>query len=261
VAGFVAERSFTVLFLLDALTSLAFFGILWRLVPETRPAGTKVHSPLAGLAVVFRDGVFLTFVGLNLTALVIFVQFQLAGPIDWAAHGVPPSRFSLLMALNGVGVVILQPLIGGWLRGRDSARLLAVSALLFGLGMGMNAFAGSVPLYLVGVAFWTVGEVIGFPAGATLVADLAPVELRGRYQGAFSMSWGVAFTIAPVVGGEVLARFGARTLWLGCLATGVLLAALHLAAGPARRRRLAALGVRAGPAPREGSGARAASSP
>jgi hypothetical protein len=28
-------------------------------------------------------------------------------------------------------------------------------------------------------------------------------------------------------------------LWLGCLATGAIAAALHLAAGPARRRRLA----------------------
>jgi hypothetical protein len=52
------------------------------------------------------------------------------------------------------------------------------------------------------------------------------------------MAWGLAFTLSPLVGGEVLHRFGGRTLWLGCLVAGALAAALHLAAGPARRRRL-----------------------
>jgi hypothetical protein len=53
------------------------------------------------------------------------------------------------------------------------------------------------------------------------------------------MSWGLAFTLSPLIGGEVLHRLGGRTLWLGCLAVGLLMAVGHLAAGPARRRRLA----------------------
>jgi hypothetical protein len=30
-------------------------------------------------------------------------------------------------------------------------------------------FASSLPLYLVGAAFWTVGEVVGFPVAGHLV--------------------------------------------------------------------------------------------
>ena len=85
---------------------------------------------------------------------------------------------------------------------------------------------------------YTVGEVLGFPVASAIVADLAPPDLRGRYQGAFSMAWGLAFTLSPLVGGEVLHRFGGRTLWLGCLVAGRWRRRLHLAAGPARRRRL-----------------------
>jgi hypothetical protein len=55
------------------------------------------------------------------------------------------------------------------------------------------------------------------------------------------MSWGVAFTAAPIVGGEVLTRFGSAVLWLGCLVVGALVALGHLAAAGPRRRRLAAL--------------------
>jgi MFS family permease len=87
---------------------------------------------------------------------------------------------------------------------------------------------------------WSAGEVVGFPHAAALVAELAPLELRGRYQGAFSMCWGTSFFLAPLVGGGLLSRGGPVVLWLTCLAAGVAVAAGHLAAGPARRRRLAA---------------------
>jgi len=146
VAGLVAERSFVALFLADAATCLLFALIVFLRVPETRPAGTHAHSPLAGLSRAFRDGPFVVFLLLHLSGLVVFLQFQLAAPLDMAAHGLGPSSFSALMALNGLGVVVLQPLVGPSLRRHDGARLLALSALLFGLGFGNQypAFVGHV---------------------------------------------------------------------------------------------------------------------
>jgi MFS family permease len=61
LGGFLAERSFTALFLADAATTLVFAVLVLRRVPETRPPGTHAHSPLAGLARVFRDGPFVVF--------------------------------------------------------------------------------------------------------------------------------------------------------------------------------------------------------
>jgi MFS family permease len=239
VAGFVAERSMLALFLADATTSLSFAGLVWKRVPETRPAHHAPAPLVEGLLRVFRDGPFVTFLGLHLAVLLVFTQFQLAVPLDYADHGVGPVAFSMIMALNGVGVVILQPLLSPRLPAFDGAKVLALSTLLIGLGYGCNVFAGSLPAYLVGAVLYTTGEVLGFPVASAIVADLAPPELRGRYQGAFAMSWGLAFTLSPLVGGEVLHRFGGQALWLGCLAVALLVAAGHLLAGPARRRRLA----------------------
>ncbi len=239
VAGFVAERSMLALFLADAATSLAFALIVLARVPETRPTHHAVAPALHGMLRVFRDRPFMVFLGLHLAVLLVFTQFQLAAPLDYAAHGVGPRSFSLIMALNGVGVVVLQPLLSPRLHRHDGARVLALSSLLIGLGFGLNAFAGSIPAYLAGAALYTVGEVLGFPVASAIVADLAPPELRGRYQGAFHMAWGLAFTLSPLLGGEVLHRHGGRVLWVGCLLAGAVAAALHLAAGPARRRRLA----------------------
>jgi MFS family permease len=248
VAGLVAERSMTALFLADAVTSFAFAFIVWRRVPETRPTHHAPAPVLGGLVRVFRDGPFVAFLAIHLVVLVVFTQFQLAAPLDYAAHGVGPAAFSGLMALNGLGVVVLQPLLSPRLTRHDGARVLALSAVLIGVGFGLNAFAGSLTAYAIGALFYTVGEVLGFPVASAIVADLAPADLRGRYQGAFSMSWGLAFTLSPLVGGEVLHRHGGLVLWIGCLLVSLLMAAAHLAAGPARRRRLAA--VQAGYSPR-----------
>lgn len=238
VAGFVAERSMLALFLADAATSLAFALIVLARVPETRPAHHGSTPVLHGLLHVFRDGPFMVFLGLHLVGLLVFTQFQLALPLDFAAHGVGPRAFSLIMALNGLGVVVLQPLLSPRLQRYDGAHVLAASSLLIGLGFGLNAFGGSLVAYVAGAALYTLGEVLGFPVASAIVADLAPPHLRGRYQGAFAMAWGLAFTLSPLVGGEVLHRFGGTVMWLGCLAVGALTAALHLVAGPARRRRL-----------------------
>jgi MFS family permease len=259
LGGLIAARSFTALFLVDAGTTLVFAAVVARGVPETRPPGTQAHSPLAGLARVFADRTFLVFLLLQLTVLVVFVQFQLAAPVDMSAHGVGPGTFAALLSLNGLGVVVLQPLAGPALARHDSGRLLAASALLVGMGYGVNALAGwlpPLPVYAAGVVLWTVGEVVGFPAAATVVANLSPPALRGRYQGVFSMAWGVSFTIAPVLGGELLTRAGGPALWLTCLGIGAAVAVGHLVAAGPRRRRLAALAAgelsasRAAPAPR-----------
>jgi MFS family permease len=74
-----------------------------------------------------------------------------------------------------------------------------------------------------------------------LVADLAPIDMRGRYQGVFSMVWGLGMTLSPIVGGQVMHLLGAPTLWGGCLVMSVLVAGGHLLAARSRRARVAEL--------------------
>jgi len=239
LGGRFADRHLPSLFLADAATTLVFAAIVLRYVPETRPAGLVAGPVLAGLLPAWRDRVFATFLLLHLGALVVFSQWLLGLPLDMAAHGFGPSALSLVMAGNCLGAVVLQPLLTPWLRRFDGSHLLAASALLFGAGYGVNALGGGAMTYAAGTALWTLGEVIGFPVAAALVADLAPPALRGRYQGAFSMTWGVTFVVSPLVSAEVYGRLGAGWLWTGCLALGVAVAAGHLAAAPRRRRRQA----------------------
>lgn len=243
VAALVPPQFMYLLFLADAGTTFLCAGLIAWKVPETRPAVVEHQPALQGLARVLRDRVFLRLMILHAVALIVFTQFQLALPLDMDDHGVGAQSFAWLMSFNCIGVVLLQPWLTPLLRRVDASRLLAVSALLFGLGYAVNVFASTLPLYLFGASFWTVGEVVGFPAASALVSDLAPVELRGRYHGAFSMVWGLGMGLSPILGGHVMQFLGAPVLWWACLAAGTAVAAGHLRAAPARRRRLVELGV------------------
>ena len=239
IAGALALVSYRLLFLLDGATTLAFAGlVLWK-VPETRPAGhPRAASPGGGLLGALRDPVLAALVGLNFVFAAMLFQAMTALPLDMRARGLSTAEYGALMAVNGVVIVLLQPFVTRAGARRDSARMLALAALLAGVGWGLNAFARGLPLYTAAIVIWTLGEMINNPTGPALVAQLAPPEQRGRYQGAYGLSWAVAAAVAPAGGAFLLGRLGSAALWGACLAAGVLLAWGHLSAGSARRARL-----------------------
>jgi MFS family permease len=237
VAGLLAGISFTVLFLLDGATTLLFAAIVLVHVPETRPAGARHEPALAGLASAFRDPVLLPLLVLNVLFAALLWQTHAALPVDMRRHGLSAATYGALASMNGLLIVFLQPVTSRLVQGRDEGRVLALGALLVGVGWGVNALAGGVAVYALAILVWTVGEVLTTPVASAVVANLAPPHLRGRYQGAWSMSWALAAATGPGAGAFVLGHLGAVALWLGCAGVGVAMAAGHLAAGRARRAR------------------------
>ena len=172
---------------------------------------------------------------LNFLFAGILWQSHAALPIDMRRNGLSAASYGALLSMNGLAVVILQPLSIRFLAGRDPGRILALGALLVGLGWGCNAVNASAAAYAAAILVWTLGEVLVTPVASAVVANIAPDHLRGRYQGAWSMSWAFAACAGPGTGAWVLGRFGPVALWFGCGAVGLVMAAGHLAAGRARR--------------------------
>jgi MFS family permease len=231
LGGALAERHFELLFVIDALTTFAYGAIVLMGVPETRPAlaaeaararsASRLFTPL-------RDRPFVSFALIQVLLLLAFAQVVVALPLDMRAHGLGMRQIGLLLGLNGIFVVVAQPLALRYVRGLRHVHWLAAGSLLTGLGLGATAFAGGPLVYVLGAAVWTLGEVGFSTASPAIVAELAPVVLRGSYQGAYQLTWGIAIMVAPVLGSYVLTRFGAAALWGGCLAACLAAAALHL---------------------------------
>lgn len=241
VGGAIAELSFAALFLADAATTLVFAALVFLRVPETRPreAAAERSTPLGGLARIATDGVFLTFLVLHIAYASVLLQFFAAVPIDLAAHGVSPAEFGRLLALNGIVIALLQPFATRITARFDHARVLAVACALTGGGYALFAVFHTPLQYAVAIVIITVGEIAYTPNATALVADLAPVARRGLYQGAYSMGWGAASALGPVIGSLALDRAGSVPTWIGCGVAGFGAAAGQLAAARARRRRVA----------------------
>jgi len=243
VAGVLMRFGYLVLFAADAATTLAFAALVALRIQETRPEGAQAH-PLH-IAAPFRDGRFVSFFLLMLGIAVIYSQAHCTLPVDMQSHGISAAGYGYIIAINGVMIVLLQPWVSQRLGRLPPARMLAFSGLLVGAGFGIQALAGGVPVYVAAIVVWTLGEIVGAPMGAAVVASLAPASLRGTYQGAFGMAWGGGAFLAPMLGGFVMGRWGGPSLWVGCLALGCLVGVGHwfvtgaiLDRGAARRPRL-----------------------
>ncbi|MFG1952321.1 MDR family MFS transporter [Micromonospora sp. NPDC048830] len=247
LAGLAAEASYLLLFVVDAATTVVTAAVIFRKVPETRapavavPAGAGAVRPRGALRTILTDRVYLGFVALNLLAALVFLQHISMLPIAMGEDGLAPTTYGTVIALNGVLIVAGQLFVPRLIRGRSRSHVLALAALVMGVGFGLTAFADAAWLYAVTVLIWTVGEMLNSPSNSTLIAELSPANLRGRYQGVFSLSWQIAGATAPILGGLVRQQAGNATLWLGCAAVGALVAVAHLVSGPARERRAVAL--------------------
>jgi MFS family permease len=239
LGGALASRGYWLLFVLDAVTCVGFAVLIARGVPETRPQRPPSAGG-SGYGVALRDRLLLALAGTNLVGAAVYGQCFVTLPLAITADGLGPGAYGLVYAVNPVAVIVLQPLTLRWLSARPPVLVAAASSVVMGLGFGATAFASTVPAYALTVLVWTLGE-IGFNAVApALVADIAPPEQRGRYNGVLGLSFGGAALVGPVAGTAVLQTFGEPTLWSGCLVASLASAAATLALGPALARRSAA---------------------
>jgi MFS family permease len=233
VAGLLAERSFFLIFLGDALTSAAFGVIALTRLPE----GVRVRrgEERRGEAVrtMLHDRAFVFFLVSSVLGAFVYFQSQTTFPLHVRASGLSDADYGLLISLNGLAIVLFElPLVA--ITQRFPYRpVLTVGSLLVGLGFALNAVANDLPELALTVLIWTLGEIVYAPVASAYVADIAPEHLRGRYQGAWGLTWGLAYVFAPAVGAAIFA-WSSDGLWLICGLLGLAAALLLLVARPPR---------------------------
>jgi MFS family permease len=231
IAGFMAERNFTLLFIGDAATTFAFGVIVFLRVPETHPERHIAVRERPDLRVPLRDRAFMAFVVAQFLVMLVGAQGYSTLPVDLRDHGIRPSTFGWLLAINGVMIVLLQPTAIGLVQRFARRRVLAVAALLQGIGFGLTGAGHSKAWYALTVVIWTLAELCYSPVSPAIVSDLAPTKLRGTYQGIYSMSFGASACLAPALGALVLGRFGSVALWSSCFGVCVIAMLLHYTRG------------------------------
>jgi MFS family permease len=213
--GFIAHvtdpTTFTILFVLDALTFLGYVVVL-VFVPDP---GVEAHADAAPASyrAVLRHKTFLGLWTLNF--LFVAAGYSLLNLLPQFARDhahVSEREIGVVFAANTVVIVIAQLPLSRWIEGRRRMRALALMPTLWAVawlivdatGAWLEATTAFAALVVAAVILG-VGECFHGPAHQALVADIGPPHLRGRYFAIHSMSWGLAGTVGPAVGGFLLA--------------------------------------------------------
>jgi MFS family permease len=246
VAGF-GLRGFVALLLANAATYVFYVAILVATVRED----VRVPST-GGYRRVLRDRAFVHFAVTNI-ALIAVGWGVLAWIVPPFAEdlGIAPGLIGLLFLANAATVVLAQVPIVKAVEGRSRIGALVLGAaawvgacLLAVLAQGAETTVAYGCLIAAAIAFG-LGECLHATVLLPLVADLAPLELRGRYMASIGLSWWLGLALAPILGAPLLA-VSASLAFLAAAALSIA-AILSLLALEARLP----LGFRLVPRPRE----------
>jgi len=246
VGGILAEHSFQLLFWGDALTAFIFGVIIFITIRETLPSlklgrdaadgalpveahakgGSDQVSILEAARHILTNWTFIAVWFGGFCVAVTYIQSVTTFPLYLNAMGIGEKTYGRLIALNGILIVLLQlPVTMAILR-YHRGTMMVVSAVIVAVGFGLTGSAVFLWHFALTIVVWTFGEIMHAPLLPAIVSDLAPVNLRGRYMGVFSVCFACAMAVGAPLGGFVLDRWGGFGLWGGSLFVALLGAVL-----------------------------------
>jgi MFS family permease len=229
--------TFQVVYLVEAVTFLAPALIVLSLRGVGRAPAVRAGSgPRGGYLTVLRDRPFRRVLLFGLVLITCgYAQIEVGFPA-YAVRvaGVTPRVVAWALAANTATIVAAQLLVVKRIEGRSRSRTLivvgvvcAVSWLILGLGglAADGAPATAALCVILCAAVFACGQTLLQPVLPALTNALAPDELRGRYNAAISMLFGIGSVIGPVTAGPLIGA-GQGGVWVAAVAGGCLVASL-----------------------------------
>lgn len=222
-AGLLALHGYFWLFAGDAATSILFGLVAFFALPHGVRSTKKESGWGEALQVMKRERrlhrVLLASLGVGLIFFQLFSTFGLH-----VTHlGFSSRVYGLLLSMNGALVVCCELPLTTITRRFPARRVMAAGYIFCALGFALMGLAHGVAALAACLVIFTFGEMLSMPVGVAYVADLAPVSMRGRFMGTFSLTWALGLTFAPGLGMK-LYGLGAWPLWVVCGLAGVLAA-------------------------------------
>ncbi len=226
LGGYLAMHSYTAIFFANGIANLLASAILFFGLYRTNWLSYKnTHARKIDLGIRWlkHDSALRLFVFAMIPVSMIFFQHESTLPVvlDRDMH-LPLTFYGLLFTLNTLIIVFLElPLNVATLSWSYRTNFLLGSALVI-IGFAGLYFATSTWHIMLLTVFWTVGEMIFYPAASSYIADIAPEDKRGSYMSMYTTCSNLGMLLGPWAGAVVLERINAHGLWLACGLWGIL---------------------------------------
>lgn len=221
IGGFVANKSFFALFVIDAVVSCIVAFLFFLFIPETKPQGVQAvekHESLfqtfKGYGEAVKDGAFMAFLMASILMGLVYGQMYNSLSVYLSKfHNIDPSGYGLLLTISAIVVILFQFSTTRIIKKKPPFRMMAVGTLFYMLGFGLFGFISAYWLFAAAIIIITVGEMIVVPTSQGLAANFAPEEMRGRYMAVYGLSWSIPSAIGPGTAGVILDNFNPNLLW------------------------------------------------
>jgi MFS family permease len=233
VAGFLANRSFFIVFAADAATSVVFGTLALIALPQGLRTYSKDERAGEAVRTAVRDTRVVTFLLAATFAAAIDFQMGSTFALHVLKQGFSTVTYGALLSINGVMIIVFELLITTRIQRFDPRPVIAIGYLLNGVGFALTGLAHNAGALAATVVIWTTAEMLYSPMAGAYMTSLAPERFRGRYMGLYVTMWSAGMLIGPTAGTFLFER-NATVLWWGCAVFGVI-SALLAAFGGSRR--------------------------
>jgi MFS family permease len=234
IGGFLATRSYDLAFYSAAIGFLSYSLLLIFFAKETlvklvtkdnEQTASHALNPLdavQGYSKVLRDRSFMIFsftVSIGLIApLMLWILMPVYSKTNF---GMVESLYGWIPTTNGLMCVFVQYPVTAITRRFRTLPVLTAGMLIYAIGVGSVALMSGFWGFWLSMVILTFGELTLVPTASKYVADLAPADLRGRYISIYWLGWGLARTLAPMIGGLLNDTIAPRAIWIGGLLFGL----------------------------------------
>ncbi len=229
LGGLLVAMGWTWLFWVDGLTCFLAAGLLvWLFSPSSprgiRPEETAPSDEVEGTstrhgfqeASPYRDGPYLAFILFTLLNALVFMQFVWTVPLFFKEiYRWDEQTIGLVTALNGLLVFTVEmPMIYSIERRLSRLQFVRRGLLLYLLAFAIFLLPLSplwaALLFILAISF---GEMLVMPFSTNFAFAYANKGNTGSYMALYSIAYSVSNIIAPLVGTQIIARWGYPTLW------------------------------------------------
>ncbi|MGC8462039.1 MAG: MFS transporter, partial [Candidatus Dormibacteria bacterium] len=211
------------------LVGAVLFATLWNMGQSAKQTEGDSTSVPAGWRDVLKDRRLLRFL-VCATLLLICGYGSLEAGIPLYVTQVlhhPVSNVGILFFFNTVTIIIAQIFVLGKIQGKSRSLLLGGVGIFWGMSWFLATASvlfsavGAIASLCIGQIVFGLGETIWAPVGPALVNDLAPEELRGRYNSVSSLVFALGGMVGPVIA-TLFIQAHLGVLWSVVVGTGAI---------------------------------------
>jgi len=235
--------SYRLLFIIDGVSFIVFFVVIYAAIKKNRNYVVKVNSgsipqQIGSWRAALRDNRLLIFVVVNIIFTTYISQLHSTLPVyfskfiqfsDRSNKGFTQTTISALFTWHLIVAIIAQLPVARLMKRLSHSTALTISALLWAIGficiwISSVLLSYSIAWAALALSLFALAIVSYTPSASALVSEIAPLDKRGLYFSINSLCWAAGYLIGPPLGGLALdqSQFVINSFWL-ILATSVIL--------------------------------------